>query len=385
MSLMQCPLGHPPGPQEFCPICGRRATPVAGEGFPDVTPSLGEAPTSSWETVRNDGPNEPPRPAPPQPPAPAGAPLVPPVPASAPPPVPFPPVSPFGAPAPGGLPGPTDDAGGGAAAKARELIAELSHQPGPTDLGGPPPPPAVAPAPPGLPPAPPGAPATPYLSPDSPVPSFGSAPPPRPEGFAPIPSYAPTEPPGLGFPPADQPTADQPPAEAAEYEEPPSPGQWSDGSEPPTPSSPRRARGSSASSVLPARDDSDRAESRSSKVPLLLLLVVLLGGAYLVKTQLLDSSDTTTTAPPVRASVRPTPQPTPSAGVRTLSAAELAAAMTDAHFKHGYDAGKARAGQGAVAAADREQVCRAMALKERASGYPWGAHDRAGCLVALSG
>ena len=112
---------------------------------------------------------------------------------------------------------------------------------------------------------------------------------------------------------------------------------------------------------------------------LLLLGVLLLGGGYLAKTYLLDSGDdTTTTAPPVR------PRPSVSAPVLPgrLSPAELAASMKDAHFKHGYDAGKSR---GTVAPADREQTCRTMALKERAGGYPWGAHDRAGCLVALAG
>jgi hypothetical protein len=58
--------------------------------------------------------------------------------------------------------------------------------------------------------------------------------------------------------------------------------------------------------------------------------------------------------------------------------------LQDAHFKHGYDAGRARARSGAVAPADRESVCRAMALQQRAGGYPWGAHDRAGCLIALA-
>ena len=115
---------------------------------------------------------------------------------------------------------------------------------------------------------------------------------------------------------------------------------------------------------------------QSRRLPLLILLVVvLLGGAYLVKTQLLDDSSVPTANPAVHASA------TPAAG-RKLGAAELAASMKDPHFKHGYDAGKTR---GVVAPADRESVCRAMALSERASGYPWGAHDRAGCLVALAG
>jgi hypothetical protein len=117
----------------------------------------------------------------------------------------------------------------------------------------------------------------------------------------------------------------------------------------------------------------DRPQSRRLLV-LLLLVVVLLGGAYLVKTQLLDDNSGTLASPPAHASA------TPAVG-RKLGAAELAASLKDAHFKHGYDAGKKR---GVVAPADRESVCRAMALSERASGYPWGAHDRAGCLVALA-
>jgi hypothetical protein len=109
---------------------------------------------------------------------------------------------------------------------------------------------------------------------------------------------------------------------------------------------------------------------------LLLLLVVLLVAGYLVKTQLLDSSssDGTTTAPPVRSA--------PATATHRLSPAELASALTDPHFKHGYDWGKSA---GTVAVGDRDSTCRTEALKERAAGYPWGAHDRAGCLIALNG
>jgi hypothetical protein len=108
-----------------------------------------------------------------------------------------------------------------------------------------------------------------------------------------------------------------------------------------------------------------------------LLVVLLLGGAYLVKTQLLDSSDDTSALPPVVHH---------SAAPKPLTPAQLAGAMTDPHFKHGYDAGKARAARGgAVPAAQRESACRAMALAERAKGYPWGAHDRAGCLIGIAG
>jgi hypothetical protein len=113
---------------------------------------------------------------------------------------------------------------------------------------------------------------------------------------------------------------------------------------------------------------------------LLLLALVLLGGAYLVWSQLLNSDDETlSTTPPVN---RPSASASAATPIRTLGPAELAASLKDAHFKHGYDWGKQH---GAVPAAQREQVCRTEALKERASGYPWGAHDRAGCLIALAG
>lgn len=126
----------------------------------------------------------------------------------------------------------------------------------------------------------------------------------------------------------------------------------------------------------------------SRRLPVLLLLVVvlLIAAAYLVKTQLLDSSsDSTTPPPPVRASVSAAASAAASAtpsSAPALTGAALAASLANPHFKHGYDAGKAH---GAAPAADREQICRTMALEERTHGYPWGAHDRAGCLVALAG
>jgi hypothetical protein len=260
---------------------------------------------------------------------------------------------------------PAGEEGGAAAAKARELIAELSGQSAPAipsqSAGGP-----------ALPPAPPGSPATPYASPGSPVPSFGGDP------GAPIPSYAPQEPPGLGFTPAED----------AAGPEAPSAGQWSPVVEEP-PAGPLLPRGLPASGepLVPdqvedhARDDHS-AKAGGRRLPLLLLLLVLVvGGGYLVKTHLLDSSsgDTTTTAPPVHASARISP---PATVPGRLSPAALAASLQDPHFKHGYEAGKAKA---PVATADREQTCRTMALAQRAQGYPWGAHDRAGCLVALAG
>jgi hypothetical protein len=258
--------------------------------------------------------------------------------------------------------GPADaggEAGGEAAAKARELIAELSGQAGGTAPSIPNQPPGGAAS---LPPAPPGAPATPYLPPDSPVPSFGGPG----DGAGAIPSYAPQDPSGLGFATEDA-------GLAPDLMEPRSPGQWSDGTEPPPPGRLRRGHSDGDHDQVGEGDRAGRGSRRL--LPLLLLLVVLLGAGYLVKTQLLDSSDDTTTAPPVRTSA-------PSTS-RTLSAAELAASLKDPHFKHGYDWAKTAAGS--VAAADRESTCRTEALKERESGYPWGAHDRAGCLVALNG
>jgi hypothetical protein len=191
----------------------------------------------------------------------------------------------------------------------------------------------------------------------------------------PIPSYAPQEPPGLELPPPLP--GDLP---AFEDEE-PSPGQWSDGTAPPLPGRTRRSHG-----------DDDGAGTHTEPaprrlLPLLLLAVVLLGAAYLVWSQLLqDDDDETTAAPPVRPSVSASASASATASaptpVRTLSAAELASSLADPHFKHGYDWGKEH---GTVPSGQEEQTCRTQAFKERADGYPWGAHDRAGCLIALAG
>ena len=173
----------------------------------------------------------------------------------------------------------------------------------------------------------------------------------------------------LGFSSAEAPAAEPEPAAG---------GQWSDGSEPPPPSRSRRSRGVAVGAPTYDEDAPDQQPRPRRLLAFLVLAVVLLGGAYLVKTQLLDDNSTSTTsAPSVRASAVPSGPP-------SLSATELAASLQDPHFKHGYDAGQARAKAGAVAAADREQVCRSMALTQRAGGYPWGAHDRAGCLIALA-
>lgn len=401
---MQCPIGHPPGPQEFCPICGRTCTPVEPPAVAEPPPTAGDAPTTSWE-IRSAPPPPPPLSSPPSeprspfdlnapvegeapppltPPAPFGGgqpssgspgpsqPPGPPEPAA--PPSPFAPAPPFG-----GLPvesgGRAEDTPGGAAAKARDLIAELSGGqpsagpsiPSQSSSGGP-----LSGGP--LPPAPPGAPATPYLPSGPAVPSFGDPHRSEPDVPSPIPSYAPTDPAALGFPSAE-------PTELLPWEsdlEPASPGQWSDGSAPPPPGRPRRARGGSDGEDLL---DDGRGEGGARRLPvILLLLAVLLGGAYLVKTQLLDSDDDgTSTITQVRPSATATATAT---APRTLSAEELAASLKDPHFKHGYDWAK---DNGAVPAADREQTCRTQAFTERAGGYPWGAHDRAGCLIGLGG
>jgi hypothetical protein len=202
------------------------------------------------------------------------------------------------------------------------------------------------------------------------VPSFGDRGPGGGPEVPPIPSYAPTEPPGLGFPaplPGDLPAFDDEPA---------SPGQWSDGTTPPPPVRTRRSHGD---------DDeltSGEAESGSRRALVLLLLVVVLAGAaYLAWSQLLsgDDDDTLTSTPPVSRPSASASAPTP---VRTLGAAELAASLKDPNFKHGYDWAKAH---GAVPAAEREQVCRTEAFKQRDDGYPWGAHAQAGCLIGLAG
>jgi hypothetical protein len=190
---------------------------------------------------------------------------------------------------------------------------------------------------------------------------------------APIPSYAPQEPPGLGFPGAALPSDPT----AFEEIEAPSPGQWSDGSAPPPPVRTRGSRGDDE--IIGGQDE----PSPRRLLPLLLHVVVLLGAAYLVWTLLLqDDSDDTSTAPPVRPSVRASATASAPTPTRTLSAAELASSLTDPHFKHGYEWGKQH---GVVPLAQREQVCRDQAFKERESGYPWGAHDRAGCLIAVAG
>lgn len=100
-----------------------------------------------------------------------------------------------------------------------------------------------------------------------------------------------------------------------------------------------------------------------------LVAVVLLLG-YLVATQLLGG--TTTPAPTQR-----------TAGPARVS--PLAAALLDPHFKHGYQAGVARARLGPVSPAGRDAVCRSIGLTQRRTGYPFGQHDLVGCIAGLSG
>jgi hypothetical protein len=135
--------------------------------------------------------------------------------------------------------------------------------------------------------------------------------------------------------------------------------------------------------ILPAElePSGDAAGGRRWLLPVLLALVVVLIGGYLVKTQLLDSSSDDAVAPPTARASAPG---TPTTPIPSYSDSELAASLRDAHFKHGYDAGVARARAGAIPADRWESVCREMAFAQRDQGYPWGQHDQVGCLVALS-
>lgn len=116
-----------------------------------------------------------------------------------------------------------------------------------------------------------------------------------------------------------------------------------------------------------------RARRGNARLLVLVALAVLLLGGYLVKTLVLD-------ARAVPAAV-PSALPSPSA---PAPGAALAAALQDPHFRHGYDAGVRRARVAPVPAADREEVCWNLGLDERVGGYPWGAHDRAGCLAGVA-
>jgi len=200
-----------------------------------------------------------------------------------------------------------------------------------------------------------------------------------------IPSYAPEPPPEAAPPPPPPPpSAPPPPPPAAEPR-----------SLPPLPAAP----GSAYPTILPAGDaieeppgrgrrreaddeaPRDTRPKRSRVLPILLLLVVVLGAGYLLVKLLGGSGDSADDTPVPRAS-RPVASAAASAPVRTYTAAQIALAMQDAHFKHGYDAGKAKAATGTVS--DPEATCRELLVAERAKGYPWGAHDRQGCLVGTT-
>lgn len=332
MTTMQCPLGHPPGPQQFCPICGRATVPVA-------EPETTEPPAAGTGAAAGDEARPGPGAAvPPPPPPPAGPPPPPPPPAGPPPQVPPPPAAPSYEPTPPPSHGPAGD-------EARRLLEELSG----------------------------GTPATGS--------SWNVTPPipPQESGVFPstdIPSYAPQPPPSDAGPPS-------PPSAPA-----------------PLPAAP----GSAYPNILPAdaegegdvrprrhdrgRDDdgpADNRPARSKLLPIVLALAVLLG-VFLLGKSLLGGDDGaeddafTSASPRARASASAAASK-PAAPV-TYTAAQIELAMKDPHFKHGYDAGKAKAGAGAVS--DPESTCRELGLVERTSGYPWGAHDRQGCLVGIT-
>src|SRR5690348_15194423 len=91
VKLYQCPIGHPPGPQEFCPIRGRRCDPVEAAPPPPppppaAQPPAAQPPSTSWDSGRTESDDEAPTrafnldeptegsPPPPLPPAPGAAP-----------------------------------------------------------------------------------------------------------------------------------------------------------------------------------------------------------------------------------------------------------------------------------------------------------------------
>jgi hypothetical protein len=125
----------------------------------------------------------------------------------------------------------------------------------------------------------------------------------------------------------------------------------------------------------------DDRPSRSKLLPIVLALAVLLGGGLLIKSLVggddADDDTFTPASPRPRASASTAPSKP-----ATYTPAQIELALKDPHFKHGYDAGKAKAAQGAVT--DPEATCREMGLAERTQGYPWGAHDRQGCLVGIT-
>jgi hypothetical protein len=199
-----------------------------------------------------------------------------------------------------------------------------------------------------------------------------------------IPSYAPEPPPVSPVAPESGPsTAPAPPAADK-----PAP-------LPPLPAAP----GSAYPTILPAGDqpedggrgrrpdrgddapDGDKPD-RSKLLPLLVLAAVVIGGIIVLFNVLGGDDDTETPVPQASrpaASAQPSTQPT---SIPTYSAAQIAQALEDEHFKHGYDAGKAKAASGAVS--DPVATCLELGMAARGTGYPWGAHDRQGCLVGIT-
>lgn len=123
-----------------------------------------------------------------------------------------------------------------------------------------------------------------------------------------------------------------------------------------------------------------RGRRGSGRLLVLVAVAVLLLAGYLVTTQVLDGAR----APSVAAVPSPSAAPSQRTAAPSQPSAALAASLQDPHFRHGYDAGLRRAGIAPVPAAEREQVCRNLGLDERTRGYPWGAHDRAGCLAGVT-
>jgi hypothetical protein len=128
----------------------------------------------------------------------------------------------------------------------------------------------------------------------------------------------------------------------------------------------------------------DDRPARSKLLPIVLALAVLLGVVLLGKSLLGgddDGDDDAFVRPSARASAS-APASAAATKPATYTPAQIELALKDPHFKHGYDAGKAKAAAGAVS--DPESACRELGLAERTTGYPWGAHDRQGCLVGIT-
>lgn len=369
---MRCPLGHPPGPQPFCPVCGRATVPVQGETETTETVQIAEPPQpASQESVFDlDVQYDAAPPPPPPPSGPSWSDFQDDAPPAPPPPPPLPPSAP---PPPGGAAGQAPASPGSAAAETQRLIEELQ-------AGRPVVPPTFAPPSQPAPTEQTPSPAAPPVGSSSWAGGSGDAPsaPPSGSGVFPagdMPDYAPLPPEDLGS------TGDAPAAPLTPPPPPPPVSAPPPAAPPPPFDLPPRA------SVLDTFSDEtdERSEGRdrraSKLLPLLLVLVVLLGGAFAF-TQLLGGDDTegdgVVTAPPARggASARATAVP-------TYSSVQIAASLKIPHFKHGYDAGARRLKAGAVQ--DPRATCRALGLRERQDGYAWGAQDQQGCLVGITG